>query len=292
MMVVQESIDAMVAKLEAWFSGLIVGLPNFVVAVLVLTLFFYIAKKVRGFVFKRTHESNVKDTLTNLIATTTYIVIIIIGAYIALEILNLSTAVTSLLAGAGIIGLALAFAFQDIAANYISGVIMATREIFKINDLIQTNGNFGKVKKIGLRTTELELLEGQNALIPNSQILQNPLINYTQRGERRVDIACGVGYETDLDKAMKTAKKAAAKVKKLKKKKGVEVFYNTFNDSSIDFVVRFWIPFTNKQPDYLTAQSQAIMLIKKEFEKEGLNIPFPIRTLDVSDDILKKMNSK
>lgn len=282
----------MVSKLETWFSSIIVNLPNFVMAVIVLTIFFFIAKKIRRLVYRKTHESKLKDTLTNLIATTTYTVIILLGAYIALEILNLSTAVTSLLAGAGIIGLALAFAFQDIAANYISGVIMAVREVFKINDLIETNGSFGKVTQIGLRTTQIELLEGQNALIPNSQILQNPLINYTQRGERRVDVACGVGYETDLDKAMKTAKKAVSNVKKLKKNKGVELFYNNFNDSSIDFVVRFWIPFTNKQPEYLTAQSQAIMLIKKEFEKEGLNIPFPIRTLDVSDGILKKMNSK
>ena len=89
----------------------------------------------------------------HLVKTVIYVLILGIGLFAALSVLNLDGTVTSLLAGAGIIGLALGFAFQDIAANFISGVLLSTRHPFGIGDIIETNDFFGTVQKLNLRNT-------------------------------------------------------------------------------------------------------------------------------------------
>ena len=204
----RDSFERVYDKVWGWFDSAVEMLPNFLVAVIILIIFYFLAGYVRRFVKRRVSESRLKDTLTTLLATTSYLVVIILGTIIALEVLKLGTAVTSMLAGAGIIGLALAFAFQDIVSNYVSGIIMALRDVFNVGDLIKTNDFYGTVKRVGLRTTTLDLMPGQTVRIPNSQILQSPLINYTERGVRRVDLGLGVSYDTDLREAIDASRDA------------------------------------------------------------------------------------
>ena len=284
----RDSFERVYDKVWGWFDSAVEMLPNFLVAVIILIIFYFLAGYIRRFVKRQVSESRLKDTLTTLLATTSYLVVIILGTIIALEVLKLGTAVTSMLAGAGIIGLALAFAFQDIVSNYVSGIIMALRDVFHVGDLIKTNDFYGTVKRVGLRTTTLDLMPGQTVRIPNSQILQSPLINYTERGVRRVDLGLGVSYDTDLREAIDASRDAIEEIE-YKDSKGIEVYFEEFNNSSIDFVIRFWISFENRHKDYKKAMSDAILAVKEEFDERGLDIPFPIRTLDVDDDILDKL---
>jgi small conductance mechanosensitive channel len=187
--------------------------------------------------------------------------------------------VASLLAGAGIVGLALGFAFQDIAANLMAGVYLSVRRPFRRGHLIKAQDYFGIVQEVNLRWTELLTQQGQLVLIPNKQVFENPIMNYTARGSRRVDITLGVSYGDDLEKARRVALEAVAALPGLLPDKPVEMFYEEFADSSIDFTIRFWIPFQS-QKDYLAARSEAMIRIKKAFDAAGIRIPFPTRTLD------------
>jgi small conductance mechanosensitive channel len=208
-----------------------------------------------------------------------YIALLAAGVFISLGILGLQKTVASLLAGAGIIGLALGFAFQDIAANLMAGIYLSMRHPFRHGHLIKTNDYFGTVQRIRLRWTEVWTQQGQLALIPNKQIFENPILNYTSLGRRRIDLTLGVSYGDDLEKARQVAMRAVEEVSTRDPAREVELFYDEFADSSINFTVRFWIPFA-KQTDYLAARSEAIIRIKRSFEAEGITIPFPITTLD------------
>ncbi|XYI03508.1 mechanosensitive ion channel family protein [Sorangium sp. So ce1128] len=131
----------------------------------------------------------------------------------AFSILNLEKAATSLLAGAGIVGLALGFAFQDLAANFIAGVYLAVRFPFREGDLIETNDTLGIAERIRIRSTTIRTLEGQAVMIPNKEIFTTKLINDSETGARRVDLSVGVSYGDDLDKVRRVALDAARQVR-------------------------------------------------------------------------------
>lgn len=275
----QEAYQQLMEKLSSWGQEIVLLTPNLVVAIAVLVIFWMIARAVRKGVRKVMEPTSTALQIDRLVGTVTYLVVLIAGVFVALGILGMQKTVTSFLAGAGIIGLALGFAFQDLGANLISGVYMSIRQIFQTGDLIQTNGYFGNVANIDLRSTTLRTLDGQMVTIPNKQVFENPVENYTASGQRRVDLSVGVSYADDLEKAESVAREAVEGIAGRDGSKEPEVFFEEFGGSSINFVVRFWIPF-GKQTDYLQARHEAVKRVKSAFDENDITIPFPIRTLD------------
>ncbi|MDN3669438.1 mechanosensitive ion channel [Echinicola jeungdonensis] len=267
-------------KLNSWLETMIEMLPNFIVAVLITISFVIVAKIVRRGVKKLLTKFTDSPSLTTLISMTLYFVIVAIGIFVALSVLNLDKAVTSLLAGAGIIGLALGFAFQDIASNFMSGVMMAVRKPIRSGDLIETNDIFGTVLHVSLRSTELEDPQGQLYIIPNKMIFENPIKNYTKSGKRRVDLSGGISYGDNLRKVKEITTNAVETLEIIDKDKGIEFFFTEFGSSSINYVVRFWLKYSTTQSSYLDASSQSIIAIKEAYDQNDITIPFPIRTLD------------
>jgi len=266
-------------KLLGWLDTMVLMLPNFILAVLVVLIFYFIRRIVENLLGRLLNRISGNEAVNRLFLSFSNIVIITIGIFVALGVLKLDKTVTSLLAGVGIIGLALGFAFQDAAANLISGIIMAVRSPINVGDIIETNDYFGTVKEIGLRATTIFIPEGQDVEIPNRLILQNPFRHYTINGNRRIDLRCGISYGDDLEKVEKLVLEAINKIPGLLEGKPVQFFYEEYGSSSINFVVRYWIPF-GRQPEFLQAQSQGIKNIKKTFDENDITIPFPIRTLD------------
>lgn len=274
-------------KLSGWLTTFSVNLPN-VLAALVIFLVFYglsaLAKKVTKNTIAR---SGGHHSLQVLLSNISRFVVIATGLIVALGILGLGKTVTAALAGAGVIGIVLGFALQDIAANFISGIILIFRKPFEENDLIEVNDNLGIVREINLRTTKIRLPTGQVLYIPNQDVFQNELTNYSELGERRVDIACGVSYNDDLEEARKVAIAAVNSLEFTSERRSVEVFYDQFADSSINFKLRFWIDF-NSQSDFLSAQSKAIEAIKTAFQEHDIDMPFPVRTIEFANNSKEK----
>lgn len=266
-------------KLLEWYRLVVEMLPNFVLAVIVVIGFYFLARLIKKIVGKLVGKLLQRESLIKLLTTITYVLVIIIGMFVALSVLKLDKAVTSLLAGAGIIGLALAFAFQDFAANFMAGIMMAVRAPFKVGDLIETNDIKGRIKEIQFRTTELLSLQGQLVVIPNKDIFQNPLFNFSQPARYRVDLDCGVSYGDDLEKVRSVTKKALEHIPHRMKEKDIEVFFKEFGGSSINLEARVWIEY-QKHTDFLEARSEAVIAIKKAYDEADIMIPFPIRTLD------------
>lgn len=271
--------DLLARKLDGWGRAFILALPNFLLAVLTVVAFWLLAKGARNVVARLLRRVSRSDQVIYLLSQMVYVAVLTAGVFIALGVLGLQKTVASLLAGAGIIGLALGFAFQDIAANLMAGIYLSVRRPFRRGHLIKTQDYFGIVQEVNLRWTEVLTQQGQLVLIPNKQVFENPIMNYTIRGNRRVDISLGVSYRDDLEKAKRVAMEAVAAVPGRLPDREVELFYEELAESSIDFTVRFWIPFA-AQKDYLAARSDALIRIKKAFDAAGITIPFPTHTLD------------
>lgn len=287
-----EALNIATDKIYTWIEQSIALLPNFIMAILVVGLFVLLARFAR-YAFKRIYRKS-PNTNLNLItigANLTYLVVLSLGLFIALSVLNLDKTVSSILAGAGIVGLALGFAFQDTASNFISGLFIAFRRPFKKGDLIETKDYLGIVKSINMRSTVMETVNGLEVIIPNKEVYQNAITNFTSTKRRRVDIRVGVSYADDLDLAEETAISAVKDIANIdhSQDEPISLIYEEFGDSSINFSIRIWLV-ESTQRTYLKAKSEAIKKIKRAFDQNDITIPFPIRTLDFGIEGGQKLN--
>jgi len=281
-MQLQDALNELLTKLTGWLEAVILLLPNLLVAVVVAIAFGIASRVVRRGVQAAMSRVSSHPSINKLIGTMAGLVVLGAGIFVALGIVGLDKTVTSLLAGVGIVGLALGFAFQDIASNFMSGIILMLRQPFTHDDMIETNGVTGLVREVSLRTTMIHTLDGKVVVVPNSLVLNSVLINYSITGRRRVDLGVGVAYGDDLEKVRRVTLRAVESIEQRDHDEPVTLFYEGFGSSSIDFVVRFWIDF-QQQADYMAARSEAIIAIKKAFDAEDITIPFPIRTLDFGE---------
>ncbi|MCR9160001.1 MAG: mechanosensitive ion channel family protein [Nannocystaceae bacterium] len=274
-----ELFAQVVDKLQGWLATAVKMLPNAAVAIAVVLVFGLLSRWLSKLADRGLSRVVKQPQIVSLLTSIVRIAILAGGVFTALSVLNLDKAVTSLLAGVGIVGLALGFAFQDIAANFVSGLLMAVRQPFALGDLVEVGGSFGKVESIDLRATRLTLLSGESVIIPNKDVYQSAIVNYTDTQKRRVEVEVGVSYGDDLVKAKNVALEAVRALEVCDPETAADLVYTGFGGSSIDFTLRFWIRDAS-QKAFLHARSEAIMAIKEAFDANDVSIPFPIRTLD------------
>src|SRR5699024_3850182 len=130
-----------------------------------------------------------------------------------------------------------------------------------------------------LRCVVIRPSENNLVMIPNTKIIEEAFVNYSQTPRARIFITCGVGYESDLEAVEKLAIATIEKEFPPQEGEEVEFFYQKFDGSSINFLMRIWTDIVNQKDQYL-AESRAIKAIKKAFDENDVNIPFRIRTLD------------
>ncbi|UII24767.1 mechanosensitive ion channel [Fulvivirga maritima] len=275
----ESALDKVLGKLDSWLETLLTMLPNMAVSVLLFVVFMVLAKLAQKLLVRIFERASDNKLLENLFSTMVYYSVLGIGIFIILGILKLDRAVTSLLAGVGVVGLALGFAFQDIAANFVSGIILAFRRPSKIGDVISVKDFMGTVTKTNLRVTVLKTFQGQEVYIPNKDVLQSPIINYTVLGQRRIDLGVGISYGDDLEKVQQVVLDAIKGLDGILRPDDTIFDYYEFGSSSINFNIRFWIEYPD-QPGFLAMRNAAVMAIKKAFDENDITIPFPIRTLD------------
>ncbi len=277
-------------KLESWIEGGITLLPNIVVAFFIAIAFGIIAKvigNIAGKLMRRTFESRqIASLLTSIIKS----IILVAGIFIALDFVGLKGTVTSLLAGAGIVGLAIGFAFQDMTENFIAGVAMGIRKPFEIGDVIEAEGVFGNVKEINLRNTLVETFYGQLEVIPNKILFRNILTNYSYLGYRRIEIPVGISYADDIEEAARVITDAMNEKDYVIRKEETAVYAESFGDSSINLLLWFWIRYPG-DPGFMSVRHDAVSTVKTVLEENDILIPFPIRTLDFNAKGGDKLNT-
>lgn len=289
-MAVDKFYELINEKLTVWLESAIKHLPNFVVALLIAVVFAFISRLAGRAVGNVLHRTLDSAQIADLLASIIKVLVLITGIFIALEFLGLTGTVTSLLAGAGIVGLAIGFAFQDMAENLIAGIAMGIRKPFQIGDVIEAENVFGTVKAINLRNTLVETFFGQLEVIPNKILFRNVLTNYSSLGNRRVEVPVGISYGDDPQKATDVIVAAINQCDFVIRKNDTSVFAKEFADSSINLLVWFWIDYPG-EPGFMQARHVAVVEIKKALEKADILIPFPIRTLDFAAKGGEKLNT-
>lgn len=282
----QKVYELLSDKLANWFRSAIVLLPNLIVAFAILAACLLLAKLIGVAVGRFMRRTSDSQAVTRLVRSFASVSILLFGFFSALGVLNLDKTVASLLAGAGVIGLAIGFAFQDIAANFFAGILIAFRKPFREGDIVQIESFVGKVSQITLRTTNIETYAGLEVLVPNKDMFTKPGINFTRTPTRRVEIDVGVAYATDLERVTEIVVTALNAVEGLLPDLPVEFYFKNFGDSSINGQARFWVNFFDPQP-FMQATHDAMIVIKKAFDAEGISIPFPIRTLDWNPSLFR-----
>ncbi len=254
--------------------------PKVLLAIVVFVVTYFIAKVVKKLslefyskIFKKSID------IAKLISKVFYYIILLIGVFLTLEILGLGSFLSKMLAGAGVLGIVVGFAFKEIASNLISGIIISAHRPFKTDDLVDIEGNFGKVKDIGIITTSIQTLDGQEVFVPNNLVYQNTFTNYSTFNKRRVVLKSGVSYGDDLKHVKEVAIDEVKKIDLVLENEAIDFYFTDIGSSTYNFELRFWIEF-KKQTDYLEAMSELVVRIKERFEKEDISIAYSVTTLD------------
>ena len=284
---IDEAWADMMNRLTSWLDSLIVNLPNFILALVVFIIVILLSKYVSKLTWKLLEKSSLQRSMKSVIAKLLSILVILTGLFLVLGILDLSKTLNTILAGAGVAGLAVGLALQGALANTFSGIVLSYIKHIKFGDWIESNGYEGEVIDIDLRAVTIKQSDNNLIYIPNKLVLENPLRNFSTTAQSRVILKCGVGYSSDLefvrDLVCKTIKSHFENIENTKE---VIFLYTEFGDSSINFETRFWIKSTSAI-ELLKAKTTAMIAIKKAFDQNGINIPFPIRTLDFPKDFMK-----
>ena len=256
-------------KLDKWFRDAVLMLPNLGAAVLIVLLFWILARVASNVVGRVLRRATSYGEINALLTRLAFIGTFAAGVFIALGILQLEKTVTSLVAGAGVLTLIIGFAFQDLAANFIAGILLQLRHPFRRGQLVRTNDFYGTVEHIDLRNTVIHTLTGQIVHLPNKDVFQHPLENFSASGYRRIDIPVNVPAGLDLDRAERLAIAAVETVNGRDPSRPVEVFYEGFGGDSIAFTLRFWIAFHDREAEFLVARGEAVKKIKHAFDGEA-----------------------
>ena len=278
------AFDPLLTKLTEWGTQLVAMLPNLAVALGVMAAVIVLSGWASRAVAEVTRKSTDNPQLARLGGIAGRIGVLALGTFLALSVLQLDKTVTSLLAGAGVAGVAIGFAVQGVAASVVSGLVISTRRPFHLGDLVKLGEHLGTVDTIDFRSTQLTLLTGERVELPNHKILEGPILNYSRAEVRRIDVAVGVSYDADLPEVESVARAALESLTCRADGQPIDVLFTGFGGSSIDLVARFRIR-SGGQVDVLQAKSEAIMRIKAHFDDAGIDIPFPIRTLELGGSV-------
>lgn len=227
-------------KLESWLEAFIKALPNLALSILVFVLFFFVSKLLRKGLYRLLLKISRKPSISGLFSSIFYFIILFFGLTISLQLLHLDKTVSSLLAGAGIIGLALGFAFQDLTANFISGVFIIFKKPFDVGNIIDTNGFTGIVEEIEIRSTTIRTFQGLFIMLPNKDIFQKPITNYSLSGKRRVDVALTLPGTSNIKDAELRIQNALEEIAEIRNDKS-QILFTDYNGDTIKMEVHCWI---------------------------------------------------
>ncbi len=242
---------------------------NIVVA---LVIFFVgriaISLVVRG-LRKLMQKQEVDKTLETFVCNLVRIALMIVVIIAAISALGIET--TSFIAIFGAAGLAIGLALQGSLSNFAAGVLIVLFRPYRVGNYVEAAGVSGTIEQVQILTTILVTPDNKQIVVPNSQIMNSIITNYSAKDTRRVDMVVGVSYNDDLDKVRKTLEELVAADERILADPACKIAVSQLADSSVNFVVRPWV----KAADYWDVTFDLTEAIKKRFDQEGISMPFP-----------------
>ena len=229
-------------------------------------------------------ETKIDNIIFDLLNKFAGVIVYLTAIILALDILGVN--IMPFIAGAGVAGIAIGFAAKDTLSNLIAGVLLIIDRPFEVGDRIEIwsapagSATWGDVIDIGLRATKIRTTDNIVIIIPNNEIMTRDIVNYTIITSKiRVRINIGIAYDADMKKAKEVIKRVADSAGWIAKVPPPRVVVRKFGESSVDLQLRVWIDDARKRMDTISYITDKV---KDEFDKEGVEIPYPKRDITIT----------
>jgi small conductance mechanosensitive channel len=229
----------------------------------------FVVRLVVSAIAKLMQKQEVDKTLETFICNLVRTALMVVVVIAAIGAIGIET--TSFIAIFGAAGLAVGLALQGSLSNFASGVLIVLFRPYRVGDWIEAAGISGSVEQVQILTTILKTGDNKQIIVPNSQIMDSIITNYSANDTRRVDMVVGVSYSDDIDKVRETIMELIAADDRILAEPAPRIAVSQLADSSVNFIVRPWVK-TSEYWDVLFDLTEAV---KKRFDKEGISIPFP-----------------
>jgi small conductance mechanosensitive channel len=260
------SIDATTLMAWGW---------RIVAALLIFFIGRWVAKLVRNGVKGVMTRRGLDEMLVGFLGAILYSILLVAVIIAAVGQLGIQT--TPLVAVLGAAGLAIGLALQSSLGNFASGVMLVLFRPFTKGDYVEAGGTSGTVDEVGIFTTVLNTPDNRRVIVPNGQITNDTITNYSAHETRRIDLIIGVSYDDDLRVARETLDRTIRAHDKVLDDPEPIVWVMELGDSSVNFAVRPWV----QAADYWQVRNELLEQLKVALEDAGCSIPFPQRDVHV-----------
>lgn len=256
--------------------------PYLVAAIIVMLIFWLLSKVFKKVVIKLLGKQRNHQNLIKVFQRVGAALIFFIGFMIAMVVAIPGFTPAKLIGALGIGSVAIGFAFKDIFQNLLSGILLLLSEPFRIGDQIVSGSFEGTVEDIKIRATTIRTYDGRQVVIPNSDLYTSALTVNTAYKQRRLQLAVGIGYADDIEQAKAQIIQALTRADTVSTLAAPSVIATNLGDSTVDLIVRWFIE-DGTQANKVASIDQVLIEVKKALDSAGIDMPFPVRTLDLSD---------
>lgn len=253
-----------------------------IIGLLLLWIGWKLAKKVVNIMSKTLEKRNVDATVSSFLDTFVEVVLKGIVIYIFLDYVGIkTTGIAALVASAGV---AIGLALQGSLSNFAGGVIILLIRPFNVGDYIEGSGHSGTIERIGMFYTHMTTVDNKLILVPNGNLANGSIVNYSAKELRRVDLTFGVGYEQDVLKVKRVLSSIVDAHELILKDPEPFIALSAHGDSAVNFVVRAWV----NNSDYWKVHFDLLEAVKVKFDEEEISIPYPQMDLHIKNNEIEK----
>ena len=271
-------ISAVWLKMESMIDGLIILLPNIVLALIVFAIFFFVGRAIKRVVRRVTRNHHQARNLGLVLGRLAQGTIVLVGLFVALSIVIPTFKAGDLVQLLGISGVAIGFAFRDILQNFLAGILILLTEPFRIDDQIVFKNFEGTVENIETRATTIRTYDGRRIVIPNAELFTNAVTVNTAFDKRRTEYDVGIGYNDDIDRAKQLMLEALYSVNEVLKDPAPDVLVVELAESTVNIRVRWWISPPRRMDD-MRSRDKVICAIKRKLVENGIDFPYPTQQI-------------
>ncbi len=273
---IAEATSEAVDTVQGFVDGFFATLPRLAIALVMLGVFWLVAKGVRSAVRRLAPGPNAGPVAT-VLGRLAYAGILLLGTLVALVVLIPGFSLGELVGALGIGGIAIGFAFQDIFQNLLAGVLILLRQPFGVGDEITSGTYTGTVEAIETRATFIRTYDGRRVIIPNSQIYSEPVTVITAYGMVRSQYDVGIGYGDDIDLAKRIALETVKGIEGILNDPVPDVITWDLAGSSVNLRVRWWSD--PKRANVVKLRDAVLRSVSQALLAEGIDLPFPTQQI-------------
>lgn len=271
------NIGPALEELRAIGRGVVRLIPTIIFSLMILVIAWFAARFSINVAQRSLGDRLPNRLLIRVVARGIGLLVFLIGLFVVFQVAGLTSIALTVLGGTGLLGLVLGIAFRDITENFLASIFLSTQSPFQTGDLVEIAGITGFVQALTTRATLLMTQDGNHVQIPNATVYKSNIYNYTSNPNRRLDFVVGISFEDSTSVAQEIALQVLAEHPVVLKDPEPWVLVDNLGSSTVDLKVYFWLDGTQHSP--LKVKSSVIRLVKRAFQKAGIEMPDEAREM-------------